>query len=466
MIAKPLLQTVIGVLLFVSSSPTLRPQGFGTLSRETVILHRKLPAIFSLTGTNISVKVKATAVSANALPVPLTSLIETMLQQSDNRVVVDDSKPQTLIFCTITGYIPPRIQNLTRTVTTSNNKKIFSTQSQQQQQPYKKVTGELSISYRATDLRTHKTLDAAVLETKINTDYEANGSKTSSFGESLSNLRKMPGSIMKKHEAEEAIPGNTEEVNVQMMNRIASDLAKRVVTTDEPVTVLLAKGKLDHAGKLGESGLWPRMLEELESMQPFAKPTDEAYRLYDLGVAYEAMGYGAPNNKQALKLFEQAAIDYGKAIDDNPEEKYFREPQTRIENALVVMKTLDDRAKGIMLPTEDVSTELPMSVPPEPQAKPAVASASTVSSALDSNTLTNDAIIELAKSGMNDENLIANIREAKDVKFDLTLVGQKQLMHSGVSNAVLTAMRQKLNGPVPHKNSASPATPKPGTQAK
>ena len=72
---------------------------------------------------------------------------------------------------------------------------------------------------------------------------------------------------------------------------------------------------------------------------------EDAYRLYDIGVAYEAMGYAADDDKAAMKFLDQASINYGKAIDSNPAEKYFLEPQKRIETALAHYEKLEQQKK-------------------------------------------------------------------------------------------------------------------------
>jgi hypothetical protein len=49
----------------------------------------------------------------------------------------------------------------------------------------------------------------------------------------------------------------------------------------------------------------------------------------------------------------------------------------------------------------------------------------------------------MAKAGVDDDNIIATIREAKAVEFDLTPDGQVQLATGGVKGKILAAMRQR-----------------------
>ena len=441
-------------------------QGFG-MTKASVKLHRKLPALFLLKGTELSVKVKSTAANTSSIAQALGPLVETMLQQSDKRVIIENAKPQTLIECNITNYVPPQIQKLTRGTAVPTKKGT------QQPQPYTKVTGDLVVAYRAKDVRTGRALDAAVLESKINQDYEQSGQKTKSLKDTFGGgLASFGHSITGSHQEEDAVPATSEAVTDRMVRQIAADLAKRIVTTDELVSVMLARGKLEPAAKLAESGLWPRMLDNLEGIPPFPKQTDEAYRLYDIGVAYEAMGYAAPDPAQGLKMFEQAAINYGKAIENDPQEKYFLEPQNRIDSALVVLKTLVERAKSGGQPTgTELAETKPADIPavgndglvPHVEASPKPPKTAKTAENLqgpvsEPDTLTNAEIIELARSGANDETLISNIHDASKVKFDLTITGQKELLEAKVSNNVIAAMRQKARVAVPaRRNSAGSA---------
>jgi hypothetical protein len=67
---------------------------------------------------------------------------------------------------------------------------------------------------------------------------------------------------------------------------------------------------------------------------------DDAYRLYNIGVGDEALGYKADSPASARRYFEQAVIQYRKAGEANPQEKYFIEPVNRIEIALEHYKQL------------------------------------------------------------------------------------------------------------------------------
>ncbi len=166
-------------------------------------------------------------------------------------------------------------------------------------------------------------------------------------------------------------------------------IAEHIVTTNETLEVFLArqKGALDDGDKQAAAGLWERALETFETAPPLPKPDEDAYRLYNIGVAYEALAYQAEDEKAAMKILDQAAINYGKAIDAKPGEKYFLEPQKRIETAIAHYKELEEEKKP-----------KPVAVA---AAQPKPASSGGKTSAV--KALTNAQVIAMVKSGMDDD---------------------------------------------------------------
>jgi len=221
------------------------------------------------------------------------------------------------------------------------------------------------------------------------------------------------------------------------------------------VEVYLArqKGALDEGDKLAEAGLWQRALETFETARPLPKQADDAYRLYNIGVAYEALAYKAEDAKSAMKFLDEAAINYGKAIDARPGEKYFREPQRRIETAIAHYKKLEDREnqKAEAAAAKAAASENPPA-PPPPVAKMATPA----------KALTNAQVIAMVNSGVDDDTVAQTIRAAKAVNFDLTAAGQQDLSGNGVSAPVLAAMKARAaRKPAAAKPAAAtPATAK------
>jgi hypothetical protein len=57
--------------------------------------------------------------------------------------------------------------------------------------------------------------------------------------------------------------------------------------------------------------------------------------------------------------------------------------------------------------------------------------------------LTNEQIVKMVKAGVDEDNVIATIREAPAVQFDLTPDGQIALAGGGVKGKILAAMRAR-----------------------
>lgn len=117
-----------------------------------------------------------------------------------------------------------------------------------------------------------------------------------------------------------------------------------------------------------------------------------------------------------MKYLDQAAINYGKAIDARPSEKYFVDPQKRIETAISHYKELD-------LEKTRSAQEAANPTPAAPKA------------------LTNTQIVAMVQSGVDDATIVEAIHGADLVDFDLSAKGLHDLTTNGVSVKVVTAMK-------------------------
>jgi hypothetical protein len=228
------------------------------------------------------------------------------------------------------------------------------------------------------------------------------------------------------------------------------------VNTTERVEVVLAKGKgLDDANKLAEEKLWTRALEQLETMKPFDQKEEDAYRLYNIGVVNEALAYEAEDLKKARTYLQEASIDYGKAIDAKPTEKYFLQPQTRIDTALAHYKMLGEQPAKVETASVKTGTKSPA-----PAASTVSTHTSTSSSHASSkppaasqpaaDALTNAQVISMVQAKLDEANIVDNIRHASSVNFDLSVAGQVNLSKSGVNGNILMAMKQRARTSATH----------------
>jgi hypothetical protein len=459
------------LLLFVLLAPTAHAQGFGN-GKKTVVLHARLPAAIHFTGNSFTVTVTPHQQSYTEVAQTLGDLLPTELQKDDPNLHEDAKAADLVITCNVTSFETPPHQKFQR-----NEVALEKGKSPEKAKDYYKVTGNLTVSYQAKSKG--RLLDSDNIESKYSEDFEAdtNAQANESVGSKVVDpFKRLAG---KKTEDTATAPTALELRNI-LVARVIKQIAARVVNTQETVEVPLARGKLDAAGKLAESGLWPRYLESLETMSPFPKPQDDAYRLYDIGVGYEAEAYQSEDHAAAKKLFDKAAINYGKALDQNPSEKLFMEPQNRIELAVEHYRKLEANAvaasappapaEPVAAPAADSTAPSPSSTPAHKGATPSKSStaksgstASTTKSASSSASaggastatkkppMTNDSVIKMVKAGVDEDNVIATIHDAPSVKFDLSDDGVIQLAQNGVKGKVVTAMRERS------KRSAKPA---------
>ncbi len=404
----------------------MRAQNFGgAFQRKKIVLVRKLPPTGHIDGSTFAVKVTGAGIPPD-VTTTLQSSLESMLISNDPRLRSVDEKdhPDAIINVLVTTYAQPT------SVTTQQAGINFSAFGKKggpvQNEPTTHVTAAISANFVAQDIRDSRSIAANTVAAKYDQQFavQTPAAKPTWSTMLASKLPKAPtgGSGAGSQEDADKAPTPVELKN-SLVQTVALEIAAHLVDTSEQVEVDLARGGgLDDADRLMDQKLWTRALEQLETMPPFPVPEDDAYRLYDLGVANEALGYEAEDVTKAKKYLQEAAIDYGKAIDAKQSEKGFLAPQTRIDTALAHYKVLGDRATSM-------------------QAANAAATASA-----SSDTLTNADVISMVGAKLDDANIIDTIQHASSVKFDLTAKGQVDLAKNGVKGAIITAMKTRSRG--------------------
>jgi hypothetical protein len=442
------------------------------MGKKKIVLHRKLPPVIQFTGTTFSIKVTSRDPKYADLTGKLKDLLETELLKDNGKLRADANSTELAIVCTVTNFSVPPATQFTRT-------EVVMEKGKQLEQPvqYNKITGTLEVSYQAKDPKTGRALDADNVKASYSEDFEAGTNQQA--GKSLGTkvvdpFKRMAG----KKTQDSSGPPNSTELSENLIHQAIHEIASRITATNEPVEIMLAQGKLDKANKTAEQGLWSRYLEQLETMTPLPNAKDDAYRLYNIGVAYEALAYQTEDRKAAKGFLQDAAINYGKAVDAKRDEKYFLEPQKRIETAMAYYRKIEGQSKAVAAanaPAEEPSasdagkskggTTKPSGSKPKSKTAtgkgPADPKSAGSNSKADSTTsadggkaaaapaklaapaLTNDQIIKMAKAGVDEDSIIATIRDAATVKFDLTPDGQIVLTNGGVKPKVLAAMRDR-----------------------
>ena len=179
----------------------------------------------------------------------------------------------------------------------------------------------------------------------------------------------------------------------------------------------------------------PEWRAALQETRPHRDPKKDAYRLHNIGVAHEALAYEATSEDETQRLITEAASFVQQAINARKDEKYFGEAFSRISaNSLGYTRLRTMRA----------SVGMRQSTAAAPVAAPAAEKVQLAAkSPVKTTVMTNSDVIDLRKAGLDDDNLIAAIKDASAAKFDLSPAGLKALLGAKVSNRVITAMRER-----------------------
>jgi hypothetical protein len=286
----------------------------------------------------------------------------------------------------------------------------------------------MAVVFQVTDIQKARRIASGNLQAFIDRDDQATANKVSEV------FKSNPFAHKKEDTASPLSPA---VMMRDMVKDIAKQIASYIVNTSQPVTIPLARGgALNDADKLADKQLWTRYDEQLETLTPFGSPSDDAYRLYDIGVADEALAYQAQDARAAKALLQKASIAYGKALEDRPKEKYFLDAQNRIDSG--IKRYLGDVQT---VESRDGST----------------AAKSAPEAAKQQHALNNSDIVAMVQAKMDEANILDDIQNEPDVDFDLTVQGQLQLTHGGVSGKILQAMKQRVRNGSPTKNKASNA---------
>jgi tetratricopeptide (TPR) repeat protein len=329
----------MAVALAASWPAALPGQGFsGKLgTKTTIVLDRKLPAAVTLRGNSFSVKAAASRPTDPCQKLAadkLQSTVETALIRYNSQLQLEPAKPDNVISV--------RVLNCNAIAKPEYSTSLTGKTKGQQQQAGVKVNGSLTASYQART-RAGATVDAESIDVKYEHEFNNVTAAVSETKKIISKIP-LPG---KKHQQDDDSddPHTMEDVLQILVNRMTERVAARLVNTNERVDAYLARGSaFDENNRYAEAGQWTKYVEAFETMQPLPNAEDDSYRLYNIGVGDEALGYKAETPAAAKKYFEQAVIQYRKAGEANPHEKYFIEPVNRIEIALEHYKKLTPAA--------------------------------------------------------------------------------------------------------------------------
>lgn len=334
----------VGVLAVWFICPLfLNGQGFSGLvgihKPKEAVLKRMLPASVNLNQKRIKVVAQG---AANGIPSDLVTILKTKWVtsiQKDPRFILDERNPETELRFTITNYYVEA-----RTVAATGSTPACTY-----------YTGKIEASYQAVEVGTDAPLDSENLVSTIAEEApRRSGGILGTIGKSM---KSGCGTVATPNEARDAL-----------VDGIVNEMSRRAAPFEETVNVLLPGGKLEPLSALAVGQRWAKLLEDAEKTEPLPKPDDDAYRLYLIGLANEALAYQDAKDaadlekarrgdetsdkaKQSLAqedkdfteaqtYLDKSAKAYKDAMQARPSEKEFRSPDARMEQAVRLYATI------------------------------------------------------------------------------------------------------------------------------
>jgi hypothetical protein len=228
-----------------------------------------------------------------------------------------------------------------------------------------------------------------------------------------------------------------EEVEDRLLDGVIRRGAGRNSPGRTAVSVMLARSDdVDKLNGLAETRRWLEWLAALETVKPHKDAKRDAYRLHNLAVAHEAVAYASNSVEDWRTRLTLAQDLVGQAARKHPTEEYIVKAQGRIAQSVEAYQRL-----------AAMFAEAGVAPPPSPAvprgATPVRTTTAPAAAAPSAAPMSNQDVIDLRAAGLDDANLIAAIKDATAVQFDLSPAALKALLTAKVSNPVIAAMRAR-----------------------
>lgn len=419
----------MAAFLFVPAA-LVAGEGFGWVKTTANLTRTRPPQVF-IGGAKLSIRASSQDHTGSAAAQRLKSQIESQLIAHDRRFSIDDSKPETVIELKVLkdeyGEHWESRQGQEQYDTGNRDSKghrIYATRNVTLQ--YKIVRHSFSTAYKVFEPATGRSLFADTLNRNVQNEFlNGNGAPDASTLESSAT------------------------------DTITATITGQLTPTKEIVGVLIPKGSFEAAGAFATAGLWSKYLDALEKLPARPNAADEAYRQYGLGVAYEAMGYGAEDPETTLKYLEQASTHYNNSIDSNPKEGYFRQGYESVLNPL--------SKQSARAPLDRVQEALAQyqKLKEFAEAKQAAGGGSEGAAGAKAlpGAITNAAVVDMLRAGLEEDVIITSIKSAPATAFDVTPKGLIQLSQAKASKNLIQTI-QAAAGARPAAEGTKKPTPK------
>jgi hypothetical protein len=402
----------------------------GSSGRKTVIDVRTSPGVF-LPGPTLMIQVISSKPITPQVPEFLQQTLERTLLRNDPRLRAATTAPDTSILCTIIEFsLSPGVETRTKqeyqstgfTTVTDPVTGVSRTEDQFSyvDVPYRALVleGRMSVRCDVTDGASRILLHSDRFDV-LYTDAREVGAGAQSVDDQNSIYLKL---------ADKAAG----LILAQLSPRVYSDV------------VALVSGRLKDAGTLMHSGLWSEARTLLTTMPAFKDPKDDAYRLYGIGLADEALAYKSLDYSEKKRNLELAVGNYRRATELKPTEDIFWAPRNRAELVLWQTKALVDQVELVQeakKPAADPAASLDRSA-----ANNGLFHQLRSRMQADSLAINNQTVVQWVKSGRPSDYITASIKHAPATRFDLSEPEVLKLRRDGVNKTVLKAMAKTQQG--------------------
>ena len=431
---RVILTLSVALLLIASEATILGDPGFGTIKKRRITLQVRRPAVVLLANTSIAFKGSAASPEYTPIVGSLASTLETELVSNERTLVKkpDAAQADWVLGLTVTGYQTPRQEAVPGTNTT-------------------RWSGTLNVAYQVID-KSGSVHDADNVTAVYNPSAAAAGENK------LTSIFKTNNDAAR----------SAEDVKQALIKQVVQQIAANLGNTVQPVEAQVAAGDaLDRAADFMDQRLWARALEELEKLPAYAKPEDESYRQYNLGLTYEAMSYEAKSPTERRANLFKAQEYYDKATELNPKQRYYIDVIARTRESVARYRALDA-----------VQAEQQKKAPQN--ARAAAAPAPAEAPKTQAKAVTVHDVIEMHGAGVDQQQIVEIIRSSpveftldKDTvlaitKAKLPVSLQNELRKkAGLAPLAAPAATQKPAAPAATQKpaAAAPATQKPAAPA-
>jgi hypothetical protein len=431
----------------------LADPGFGSIRKRKINLQVRRPAVVRLTNTTIAFRGGATSPQYQPVVPTLQATLETELVSND-RTLVKRPQPEAAwtLDVRVTGFSLPQGQRRQQAVPNG------------QPMMFVRYSGRLNVAYQVIEKggRVH---DAGNVTASYNQEFDA--------ASSVQQGKPLLGFIPTLKRAPGTAPRSEEDVKQILVLDVVQKIATNLGNTVQPIEVQVAGGddRLNRAADFMDNRLWARAIEELEKTPAFPKAAHEAYRIYNLGLAHEAMSYESRTYQEQRANLTKAQTLYDQAAEMNREERYFVEVIGRIRDSFARYRELDamdrdDRRKA-------AAPARPALTPPPPASAPVVTTATStpaarastaVATAPSGKPLTAKNVIDMLAAKVPRAQILEIVKNSKPAYDLLDPATAIALNQAQVPAEIMSEMRRKVGlsstpagTPAP---AASPAKPK------